>query len=322
MKWSIDDFNLDDKTNRLIWETSPRILKKIHGLAHASTNTPKFTGQVGVQQAMIGVDGFDKEPLPLVPDLVGKDTVENPTRAVLILGSSYAPFVQDISTRNAIRSSDYRAVRSAAQFQQLFFNTVIVGDTYYYGKLESRFDQIRCPRELIVTDLCHGSFCLRGKQRLRRDMGGDRVVNGSHPELEIRQLAGEARSLFSHYVDAESAWTWQRIQSVKDIVALGAIAEHGILRLFHKMKTQGISMNVSGQPWNNRFQDHEHGWISQHAEPDKTLSFWLEPDVWWNASIGNRNWRILPTYHPAACRRENSWRENLVCKKLKQFLTG
>jgi hypothetical protein len=60
--WSINDFEPDDETNQLIWEKSPRFLNGIHGLLQASTNTPKFTGQVGVQQAMIARHGRDDFP--------------------------------------------------------------------------------------------------------------------------------------------------------------------------------------------------------------------------------------------------------------------
>jgi hypothetical protein len=56
--WSISDFEIDDETNRLIWERSPQILKRIHGLIDADSSTPRFTGQVGAQQAMIGRDGL------------------------------------------------------------------------------------------------------------------------------------------------------------------------------------------------------------------------------------------------------------------------
>jgi hypothetical protein len=309
--WSIGDFDMDDETNRLIWETSPQILKKIHGLLDANTNKPKFNGQVGVQQAMFemdGTDGFDKEPLPLVPDLVGKDTGKNAKRAVLVLGSSYAPFIKNISWRDAIAHSDYRIVRSAGEFQQLFFSKVINGDTSYYSVLESRLKGIRSPRELIVTDLCRGSFCRRDNQRLRRDMGGDSVVNGSD----------EARSLFSHYVDEESDWTWQRIQSVGDIVTLGIIAEYGVLRLFNKKNVE-VRMNGSELLWANPFHDNDYKWMANYAQQGKTLQSWLEPGAWWNARarIGNREWRVLPTYHPAGRTSKNELRQ---CEKLKHFL--
>ncbi len=325
--WSVDDFDLDDETNRSIWETSPQILTRVHGLLKANTKRPRFTGRVGVQQAMIGCDGragFDDEPLPLVPDLVGIDTGQNPKRAVLVLGSCYAPFIKGISKRNAIASSIYRDIPSTGQFQRLFFSRVMVGDPYYYGILEDRFEGIRSPRELIVSDLCRGSFCLRGNHCPRIDVGGDSVVNGSHPDMKNpSQLAEEARSLFSAYVDAESAWTWQRIQSVKAIVTLGKIAQRLILTLFDR-KGANISMKGNEKAGEIRFQKYDNnGRMAEFEEhEEQQLSNALSPSGWWNARLGSDNWQIVPVYHPAACRNENSRREELVCKKLKELLTA
>jgi hypothetical protein len=97
------------------------------------------------------------------------------------------------------------------------------------------------------------------------------------------QLAEEARSLFSDCADAESAWTWRRIQSVRNIVALGTIAEHGILRFFDKMKAK-IWINKSERPWESRFQDHDNGWTAKCAQQYRTLASWFTPGACWKFS--------------------------------------
>jgi len=292
MTWPIEDFNLHDELNQVIWNDSIRMQKEIH--ESCDGNQRRFGGQVGIQQAMIGSSGFDTDPLPMVPDLVGKDAGNRRDKTVLIVGSAYAPFIKGISSRNAIAHHDYKTAGCAAKFQQRFFASVIAGDKAYYEPLARRFDKICPTQNLIVTDLCRGSFCFRSVDAsgARRDIAGDKIVTGRHfVETGKNKLAVEARVLFSCYVDHGEDWTWQRMESSSDIFALGTIAEHGLLRILAKRGAE-ILDNANGNGWKERdVGDH---WSLFPADDRK------QPDRWWKARLGKMEWLIRREPHPAA----------------------
>jgi hypothetical protein len=305
MPWEIEDFNLHDELNQVIWSDSIRMQNEIH--ASCDGNHRRFSGAVGIQQAMIGSSGFDTDPLPMVPDLVGKEAGKCRDKTALIVGSAYAPFIQGIAGRGAtIALRDYKTAGSAAKFQQRFFAQVIAGDKAYYEPLALRFSRIRPTRNLIVMDLCRGSFCFRSVDAngLRRDIGGDRIAMGKHfVETGKKELAVEARVLFSCYVDYGADWTWQRMEGSRDIIALGAIAEHGLLRLLDK-RGATILDRASGNQWTKL--NVENHWSQFSADGRK------QHGKWWDAHVGNMEWRILPTPHPAAPTKEAARRDESV----------
>jgi hypothetical protein len=313
MPWEIEDFNLHDELNQVIWTDSVRMQKEIHESCDGGQR--RFGGEVGIQQAMIGSSGFDTDPLPMVPDLVGKDAGKRRDNTVLIVGSAYAPFMKGISSRDALAHRDYRTADSAARFQQRFFDKVIADDKAYYEPLARRFCEIWPTRNIIATDLCRGSYCFRSEANgMRRDIGGDRIAMGKHfVETGKKELAVEARVLFSCYVDYGEDWTWQRMDSARDIIALGAIAEHGLLRLLDK-RGATIFDNPSRNQWRKR--DVENHWSQFSADGRKQLG------TWWNAHLGNLEWRILPTPHPAARTEQAATREGLVRRILEGFQAG
>jgi len=314
MPWEIEDFNLHDELNQVIWTDSIRMQREIH--ESCDGNQRRFGGAVGIQQAMIGSSGFDIEPLPMVPDLVGKDAGKRRDKTVLIVGSAYAPFIQGISSRDAIAPRDYRTADSAARFQQRFFDKVIAGDKAYYEPLARRFGGIWPTRNLIATDLCRGSYCYRrlDANGMRHYIGGDKIATGKHfIDSGDKKLAVEARTLFSDYVDCGEDWTWQRMERSRDIIALGVIAEHGLLRLLDK-RGATILDKASGNQWTKR--NVKNQWSQFSADGRK------QPGTWWDAHLGNMKWRILPTPHPSARTGEAVKREELGRRRLKEFQVG
>ena len=87
MPWEIEDFNLHDELNQVIWNDSVRMQKEIHESCDGCQR--RFGGEVGIQQAMIGGSGFDPDSLRMVPDLAGKDAGKCREKTVLIVGSAY-----------------------------------------------------------------------------------------------------------------------------------------------------------------------------------------------------------------------------------------
>ena len=312
LTWEIGDFNLHYYLYQVIWDDSIRMQKEIHETHDGCQR--RFGGEVGIQQAMIGSSGFDTDPLPMVPDLVGKDAGKRRDKTVLIVGSAYAPFISGISHRDGIADRDYRTAGSAAEFQQLFFTKVIAGDNAYYEPLARCLREIWQPRNLIATDLCRGSYCFRnlGASGVRCDIGGDKIAMGTlFDKPHQKMLAVEARILFCRYVDYGEDWTWQRMESSREIIALGAIAEHGLLRLLDKRKATIVD-NASRSRWTK--PDVENHWSKFSADGCK------QPGTWWDAHLGNLEWRILRTRHPAARTEEAARREEMA--RLEKFQAG
>ncbi len=233
-------------------------------------------------------------PLPWVPDLVGRELRNG--NGVLVVGSAYAGFIRSFCKRaNAMPLSEYRDA-SLESFQRAFLRRVVAGDSKYYGKIAGLFEPIMPASHIGLLDLCRVSFVRRGAgpDGQRGDEGGDGVTRDNC-------------EAFQQYVETPqaSSWTWRRITSCapRVIIALGSIAEHGLLRLFvhHAFKVaRSTALHDEWKPQNGK-PGH---WVSRYADTRYKLDSWMRDRAWWTASgevHGQpRQFRIVPTYHPSA----------------------
>ncbi len=288
--WNIDEFKLNDDLNVKIWKESAAKGRTLQG---------DSTCEFGAQQAMltripdfIGLD--ENSSLPWVPDLVGINWKD--ADALVVVGSAYAGFIRQYSSRKATMClRDYASATSASEFQRRFLSNVVQGDGDYYEKIARLVSSDVAASHLVIFDLCRASFVRRvNRIASREDESGDAVVRA-------------APDLFEKYVQANSSWTWERIlgTNARIIVALGTIAEHGLLRLFAK-NLANFEVRVAGTESTLNLakmkSDSSSGWVTKYAKFQ--LCFWTGKQTWWhitgNVNGNNRDWKLLPVYHPAA----------------------
>lgn len=216
--WDTSLLNLGDELNREIWARSPQIQIGEIGLPI----------RYGAQQAMIGSGAV----LPWPPDMVGKSCSES--GRLIVCGSAYAGFISPFSERNghSVSVNEYRQA-TVEEFQRIFLDNVVRGGDRYYRVLEALLKEISALDRTLVLDLCRVSFVEKGNPNsVRIDKSGDSVVTTEG-----------ARAIFESYVGAPtpSTWLWRRLSGEfgNRILALGSIAEHGLLRLFAK---QGMDL--------------------------------------------------------------------------------
>ena len=188
--------------------------------------------------------------------------------------------------------SVYRAASRWQSFQADFCETVMTRDRNYYGPLSSIIRSStgrNDARQVVLLDLCRASFVRRGSNGPpRRDESGDGVV-----------LA--APSVYDIYVEANKAWTWRRLMQGNErrVVALGTIAEHGLLRLFQGVGCE-VTHSITGLDCQLKHYP-EGRWVRRYAQVGCVLGQWLEQRAWWNVrhEPSGREWRVLPVAHPS-----------------------
>ena len=291
--WDPRCFDLNDKINAEIWADSPQLQQGIH-----PPLALEAAGAFGAQQAMIELadrvfwDNLQPPSiLPWVPDLVGKRWKKKD--AVFVVGSAYAGFIKEYSTRTAAMNlCCYATANSATQFQERFLQDVVQPDSDYYGKLELLVQPYLYASQLCLMDLCRASFVKRGNRVTRRPMDTSKEPN--------RGPAWNNYLAYAQHVQSDD-WTWRRLTESKTekIVALGSIAEHGILQLFGRNLNPGFTIiDRDGAPL-----DLPDFWNRTYAHPGRNLGYWLNEDDWWivQGQVGGekRRWRVLPIYHPS-----------------------
>ena len=295
--WNQANFRVADAVNSERWTRSPQLQLEIQ-----PPSTLVAPGSVGPQQAMLEPEsalGIDQNTvLPWVPDLVGSEA--NGDQAILIFGAAYAGFIREYSCRGACLSlADY--VKAAKEsnglgwvaFQRQFLKNVVTPDSAYYGRLASLLTSVGVPaRRIVLADLCSNSI-------VKRTMTNNRRRDDS------RQPCRDRAPAFCNYVahPVVAGWTWRRIigSGARRIIALGHIAEHGLLKLF---KANGASITCDGQPWSQLDQPtNTAAWVDQYADPSKKLGYWLTPGRWWTILLPETAFRLLPVYHPSTADR-------------------
>ena len=325
MAWNIDDFKLDDEINQQIWEQSPALQREVHAQTD-DNGEPLFNGSYGCQQAMLGNEGFDENPLPWVPDLVGKDY--GAKGSILIVGSAYAPFLIGYGGRQCIAPDAHRHLahrRATGRFlDEHFFPLVVNNDGgNYYDKISNVLGHgegqvpIISPRAIAVTDLCRGSFVYRPNGEAADDICGDRVISDAHPPIPAGAET-QCRRMFDTYLRAENRYGWlnRRLNNggLRVVIALGLIAENGILRRFHERGAQ-IRENESGSEYIPGNHNPRWNWVGRYAHAGFNLGYWLTAERWWNVSFGKHlELCVIPTYHPSAREWTPGYPENLRAK--------
>ena len=204
--WNPRVLDMEDRLNAAIWAQSPAVQELIQPY-----RSDWEVGEVGAQQAM-----HAPSRLPWVPDIVGQEW-RSPS-AVAVIGSAYGPFIRNAHGSHEMSVHDYDCA-AVSDFQDRFVRQV-VGTRTYYAKVAALLGHILPDAShLALFDLCRVAFVRCGNPR---DSGGDGVVNSAH-------------ELFSRYVEdsVPRNWLWRRLNESEagTIVALGTVAEHGVLRL-------------------------------------------------------------------------------------------
>jgi hypothetical protein len=226
--------------------------------------------------------------------LVGNDACGE--HAILLFGTAYAGFIREYSCRGAclplvdyVAAAKHNHADGWVAFQQQFLERVVAPDAVYYGRLASLMTSVGvAASRIVLTDLCPNSIV---KRRVIQDRRKD----------DSRQPCKERASTFCKYVTHATVadWTWRRILESRApiIIALGHIAEHGLLRQF---RANGASVSSGGLDWNQSSQmQNVAAWVDRYADPGKKLDYWLTPGRWWDVSMPDRNIRLLPIYHPS-----------------------
>lgn len=278
--WSLDHLDLEEPLNIEIWGRSAAEQDRIQPY-----RGDWRVGDVGAQQAM----RFPHR-LPWVPDPVGKDWCVR--GALLVVGSAYGPFIGGDGRSHEIDPSEY-ACGSCAEFGRVFFEKVIRRRPYYARVAEMASTVVASCRAMALFDLCRVAFVRRD---VGRDQGGDGVVT-------------QATQLFTNYVESPTPndWLWRRVLGSESsvILALGTIAEHGVLRLFAR-NLRDFLIRDSADPsirFNCRRDDYK--WPSRYAAVRRKLRdrgaasstpFWQVEGR--TESGSHRTWRVAVVPHP------------------------
>lgn len=278
---------------------------------------------VGAQQAMPKPEhahlfGQDN-PLPWVPDRVGAD-FSRENDGVLVVGSSYNGFIEGYSSRS-MALADYLAIRDLIRegnedpahpkvteayikFVKDFDAQVVAPDqSSYYGPI---LDRLLCDAGVpasraCLTDLCKASFVRRGSntgEGDRGDDGNDGIIKNNWSawtQFLTCKRSGDTMPL-------PYQWLWQRMQQCCHIVALGTIAEYGVLKMFKRMaESPAISTRNRWATYPAASLAANADWEYSYADPTRTLLHWLRTNDWWVLSDESTGhvWSLLPVYHPA-----------------------
>ena len=298
-----------DNLNEAIWRQSPFAQRCIQNPARLIDE-----GSIGAQQAMMPaalVPGVSPATiLPWVPDILGEHWKS--ANSMIVVGTAYAGFIRELSGRaRCLDLSQYArlAKESWPEFQDHFLDEVVAHDSNYYAPIETLVGGIVDFSQLALFDLCRASFVKRGSGR------GQRADSPNQNNIKV------APDLFSDYVEWEGTlpdgsaygpgvWTWGRIAESKAscIVALGHVAEHGLLRMFAR-KLTGSTISLRTRPeMSPRINLKNKRWPNAYANRGQQLSAWDKgktPDWWCVSGTVNgtiRRWSVFSTYHPARTR--------------------
>jgi len=278
--WDRSNLNLNDALNAEIWRESPNVQRKIQPPTELER-----PGSVGAQQAMLEGDNASLI-LPWVPDLVGKRV--GGRESVLVIGPHYSGFIREYSGRREKMTLDeYIGATSSKEFQELFLDKVVRFDEVYYRGLEKLLHGLVGPEQVAVLDLCRASFVRRGSgASSRRDEAAERVVH-------------DGWQAYTRYVenDDPKKWIFRRIKesNARVIVAVGTIAEHGLLRL---LAGEGAIVTDFRSGHRLRLQHTGSSWTSRLADPARRMRYWYTRRSWWQTHVAGRKVLVLPVLQP------------------------
>ena len=276
--WDLEHFDTRDALNETIWKESPAVQAMIQPYRDNWQD-----GEIGAQQVM-------RHPRQLrwVPDLVG--THWRSEEAPVVVGSAYGPFIKNAHGQHEMTPPDYDQP-TASSFLPRFVQAVVASRDYYAKVAGLAQNLMRDASYIVVLDLCRVAFVQKGDPR---DIGGDRVANCAH-------------ELFTRYVESPRprAWLWQRFTEgrASTVVALGTVAEHGLLRMFaSNLQAPTIIDSVDSsieftasesRRWPARYAHRRRKLKARSEEPITPL--WLVSGV---ACGVRRSWRVAVVPHP------------------------
>lgn len=277
--WDLHHLDTDDLLNETIWVDSPAVQKTIQPYGSDWQDE-----MIGAQQAM-----RPPRSLRWVPDLVGMQW--RSPKALVIVGSAYGPFIKNSHGAHEMSPSEYDQA-TAAEFQRRFVDIVVRGRDYYTKVATLAAHAVSDASHLVLFDLCRVAFVQRGSLR---DTGGDRVVNSAH-------------QLFSRYVESPVArgWLWSRFvdSEASAVIALGTVAEHGLLRVF-SAQLREVQIVDSLNPSIRFISSHGDNWPARYAHSSRTVrarSQQQSVPCWIISGITSdgirRTWRVAVVPHP------------------------
>jgi hypothetical protein len=337
--WNPGNFRTnDDVINQNIWTESPMRQQQIRQQEQAAAANGQPGGQaamvVGAQQAMPkpehagdGPNQFsENNPLPWVPDIVGREFGRQTGKSLLIVGSAYAGIITDYSHRHGICPQDYCAARQGgnmALFLAEFIHHVILDCPHdhelqeqcfdrngnYYGPIRELLENVVDGKHVALTDLCKASF-------IRRGNGGD----GNRQDDSNQKVAQIFSDIYYRYVKAGENWTWSRLGSCKNIVALGDLTLRGLLSLFLR-RTAAVAQVQNGNVQLNWEIAHTEGLTQPNtAWINMDLEYRAAPVLRFQITLNGRIWQLLRVRHPS--RRTDDPQYQLGQDALRNMLNG
>jgi len=172
----------------------------------------------------------------------------------------------------------------------------------YYGPILNKLLRDLPASRICLTDLCKASFVQMGKLSKngdRLDAGDDGVVRRNW-EAWTKFLGCDQEGNTAEPSPAN--WLWRRMQQCRHIIALGTIAEYGVIKMFKRMAVSPvISTRNEGAIHLDESLAPGAAWNYCYADPTRKLSHWLRTKDWWVLSddATGQTWNLLPVYHPA-----------------------
>jgi hypothetical protein len=287
-----------DKINDLIWKHSPQRQMEL-----AQQFSVTAQDDFGGQQAMFTEGnhlGSPTNPLPWVPDLVGKKSDQE--NAVMIIGSAYAPFVANYTRRarrmnllQYINAEDWWGFLSGeAGFLANVMGQAGNGDDEhnYYGRLANMLDGAQNDFDLqriILTDWCRASFVKRAAvaaDGVRPDQGGDKICRWE---------------VFNEYFLKNCDWHKRRLENFDGrIVLLG--------NLSHRCLQNACAV------WEWPVTYHDIAGVEVQPPPKTIGAFWNDGHILRFGRIArgqNRTLEFVAVWHPSARGQNFGWVEGL-----------
>jgi hypothetical protein len=268
---TVGDLAAHDAVNEDIWARS--------AAAQATIQPARLdwrVGEVGAQQAMCG-----RIALPWVPDLVGADMAA--PHSILVVGMAYSGFVRRPGHRRGQMAPDvYAKCNSATDFCAEFVRTVVPAYRYYQHILDALPAEVG-PRQVGFTDLCRAALVKVGGN-------GDSSsgVESANPLL------------FSRYVEHpdQRRWHIERVRGpgVSLLIALGHVAEHGLLRLLRDALGCAIR-TCEGPSATFKRRSNAASWPKAYAHSGYQVGTWASAGNWWEAVGPHGKWNIVTVPH-------------------------
>lgn len=265
------DLASDDAINDEIWATSRAIQQEIQPARRTWAR-----GEVGAQQAMCGA-----EALPWVPDLVGADFGK--PGSILFVGMAYAGFIRRAGhPRGQLPADLYGTHRSSRAFCQSFVASVVPAYAYYTHALRA-LPALAERQRVAFTDLCRVALVKIGVQ-------GDTSSGMERAD----------RPLFCRYADHASnrEWHLRRLAQTNPllVVALGHVAEHGVLRLLRDHLQNTVTTSGRDRIQFTRRSGLE-AWPTAYACMERQIATWAQTGDWWRAEGLRGRWNVVTVPH-------------------------